>query len=207
MSKTINYFINNIMTPRILSEILIVLLMSNILVSCISTQTRNNSEYGTNTESLTVNETGNDWMVLDLVLVIRRPVESVFAYLIDPDTIPEWQTDIDKQVKITDGPLRVGTVLLNSKKSWLDQYQYEREIINFVPLKVVSYYSHDKPLEFIIRYELEPVNEHTKISINGRFRKTPTSRYKYLPRWILAYGIKKIFLRHHYLLKSKIEEK
>lgn len=40
---------------------------------------------------------------------ISRPIEDVYAYLADLENVPEWNYAIERTMKITPGPIRVGT--------------------------------------------------------------------------------------------------
>ena len=42
-------------------------------------------------------------------VVIERPAEDVFAYLADFENIPRWNYAISRTVKLTPGPVRIGT--------------------------------------------------------------------------------------------------
>lgn len=183
-----------------------VLLLTCSIVSCATLQTGNKHGDPPGIGSEVIHDARDGSIILSIDLIIERPVEEVFAYLIDPSTVPEWQADISRQVNITDGPMRVGTILLNSKKSIWGDYEYEREIMDFVPSKTFSFYSHDKSLEFKMSYVLQSVNSRTKISVIGEFKKTETSLYRYIPQVILKYGIKRVFLNHNKLLKKNIEK-
>ncbi len=146
-------------------------------------------------------------IIINLVFTIERPVEKVFAYLIDPVSVPEWQTDISEQVKVTAGPMKIGTILRNTKKSLWGNYKYERKVMDFILLNTYSFYNYNKSLEFKIRYDLEPVNDRTRITVSGEFKKPTTGIYSFIPQWMLKYGIKKVLLDHNKLLKHNIEKK
>lgn len=134
-------------------------------------------------------------------------MEEVFSYLIDPDAVPDWQPDIVKQTKITEGQIRVGTRLLNARKALFKNFEYEREVVKYIPFKAYSFDNLDPSLRFNITYDLEPVKNGTKIKVLGTFVEPKTGRFRFLPRWILKYAIKTVFVKHNKLLKRNIERK
>lgn len=182
-----------------------VMLLLFILKSCAHTQAELENRTISGIDSLDVGNFDNALIVCDLILTIERPVEEVFTYLIDPSTVPDWQPDIVKQTKITEGPMRVGTRFLNSRKSLFKDFEYEREVVKYIPFKTYSFNSLESSLKFNVKYNLEPVKNGTKIEISGKFFKPTTGRYRFLPRWILRYAVKTVFVKHHKLLKMNIE--
>jgi polyketide cyclase/dehydrase/lipid transport protein len=182
------------------------LLLVCFISSCSNTQISNRGGNISSVKPVELHNGKNSFIILNIDLMIKRPVEEVFAYLTDPSTVPEWQTDISRQIKMTEGPMRVGTILLNSKNSIWGDYEYEREIIDFVPLRIFNFYSYDKSLEFKISYELESVNSDTKVDVTGEFKKTEVGLYRFIPQEILKYAIKKVFLKHNKLLKMNIDK-
>ncbi len=192
---------------RLIIKHLFLLVLICSFISCARTQTVSKSENDIGIEYLKATDSDSALVILNLVFTIEQPVENVFAYLIDPTSVPEWQTDIFKQVKITNGPIRTGTRLCNTKKSLWSNYKFKREIIDFIPFKTFSFYNFDKSLEFKMRYDLKRIDDATKMTITGEFKKPIIGLYKFMPQWILKYGIEKVFLYHHKLLKNNIEKK
>jgi hypothetical protein len=45
----------------------------------------------------------------EVALYLNRPVEQVFAYLIDPSNLRSWQSNLIETEQLTESPLRVGT--------------------------------------------------------------------------------------------------
>lgn len=158
-------------------------------------------------DSLEVDDVGNILIICDLILTIERPVEEVFAYLVDPATVPDWQPDITKQTNITEGPMRAGTRLLNARKTVFKNFEYEREVVKYIPFKTYSFDNLDPSLRFNINYNLESVENGTKINVLGTFFEPTTGRFRLLPRWVLKYATKAVFVKHNTLLKRNIESK
>lgn len=182
-----------------------IILLTFILISCVHTQTNVENRILPGIDSLKVDDVGNVLIECGLTLTIEGPVEGVFAYLIDPSTIPDWQPDIVKQIKITEGPTRVGTRFLNLRKSLFKNLEYEREVVEYIPFKTYSFNNLESSLKFNVKYNLESVKNGTKIEILGKFLEPTTGRYRYLPRWILRHAIKTVFVKHNKLLKVNIE--
>lgn len=189
---------------RTIKETVVLFIIASLL-SCANPENIRQSEDLSTIKYLETKNQENDLIIMRLDYTINRPIEKVFAYIIDPKSVPEWQSDITEQIKVTDGPIRTGTILRNTKKSLFGSYQYERKVIDFKPLKTYAFYNYDDHLEFEIRYNLEPVNDYVELIISGKFKKPGKGLYRFIPEWLLQYGIKTVFLKHHRQLKINIE--
>lgn len=177
------------------------------LLSCASPENIKQTEDLSTIKYLETKNQKNHLIIVMLDYTIDRPIEKVFAYIIDPNSVPEWQSDISEQIKVTEGPIRTGTILRNTKKSLFGNYQYERKVIDFKLFKTYAFYNYDEHLEFEIRYNLKPVNDYVQLIILGKFKKPKKGPYRFIPEWLLQYGIKTVFLKHHRQLKINIENK
>ncbi|MBA2536713.1 MAG: SRPBCC family protein, partial [Actinobacteria bacterium] len=49
-------------------------------------------------------------------IVVARPIEDVFDYLTDPETLPEWQGSALEARVEGEGPMRAGSRVLERRK-------------------------------------------------------------------------------------------
>ncbi|MGG0718996.1 SRPBCC family protein [Robertmurraya massiliosenegalensis] len=69
-------------------------------------------------------------------IIIRKPVEEVFKYLLTLENIPEIMPNVVKLEKLTEGPIKKGTKLLETRnvrgretKAEIEMTEYERNQI------------------------------------------------------------------------------
>ncbi len=104
---------------------------------------------------------------IDFTVEIERPVEDVFAYLTDVNSLPQWQSSLVEMRAETDAPMRVGTRLVETRKflgrrmeSTLEVTAYERN--RLWALRVV-----DGPVPYRVEHTLESTNGGTRLAWVG----------------------------------------
>ncbi len=100
-------------------------------------------------------------------VVIDRPVSEVFAYLTDPDSLPEWQAGVLEARTQSQGPMGVGTRIIDVRKFLGRRIESTVEVTGYEPdrrfdLQVVS-----GPIQFRVSHILEPVNGTTRLTITA----------------------------------------
>jgi len=64
---------------------------------------------------------------------INRPVDEVFAFVTDPATTPQWQSNLVRSAVITPGPMRTGTQVLEVRRLGKSESQAEWEVTEYEP--------------------------------------------------------------------------
>jgi len=64
---------------------------------------------------------------------INRPVEEVFAFVTDPATTPQWQSNLVRSEVITPGHMRTGTRVLEVRRLGKSESQAEWEVTEYEP--------------------------------------------------------------------------
>ena len=67
----------------------------------------------------------------ELSVDIARSVHEVWEYLIDPDNVPEWQASAESSHQISDGPMGVGTHLVDERRFLGRRAKSEVEVTEF----------------------------------------------------------------------------
>jgi uncharacterized protein YndB with AHSA1/START domain len=99
-------------------------------------------------------------------VTINRPVEEVFAYVVDPANDPKWRFDILESTQVTPGPTQVG-----SRIRWVVKFMGRREtdveVTGFEPSRLEEIQSRSAMpmgLQPKITYLFEPADGGTRFT-------------------------------------------
>lgn len=94
---------------------------------------------------------------------LNRPVEQVFAFLIDPGNLRAWQSNLIESEQLTEKPLRVGTRFREVRRMGRRASEYQAEITEFETNKRFATRTLSTP-QASVSYILEPENNGTRLS-------------------------------------------
>ncbi len=100
---------------------------------------------------------------------IARPPEDVFAYLDDLSRHGEWQSQIESIRVETDGPTRVGTRAVETRRLPVGSREFPYEITEHDPPRRVAFQVTDGPVRPVGRINLEPTGTGTRYSMELDF--------------------------------------
>jgi carbon monoxide dehydrogenase subunit G len=103
----------------------------------------------------------------ELSVDIARSVHDVWEYLIDPDNVPEWQASAHSSHQITDGPMGVGTHLVDERRFLGRRASSEVEVTEFEPERLFTLHGLSGPVRFTVRHRLEQTAGGTHIQIEA----------------------------------------
>jgi uncharacterized protein YndB with AHSA1/START domain len=118
---------------------------------------------------------------------LNRPVEQVFAFLIDPNNLRTWQSTLVENEQLTEKPMRVGTRFREVRQMGPRQTEVQAEITDFEPNKRFATKTLTKP-QVTVSYSFEPENSGTQL--NYKFIMQ-TSGFMRLLEPLIARSIKK----------------
>ena len=98
----------------------------------------------------------------EVTVHLNRPVEQVFAFLMDTTQLTAWQTNLIKIDKITEGPLRLGSRFREVRRLGRRESQIQGEITAFEPNKRFETKTLTKP-QVTVSYFLEPEQGGTRV--------------------------------------------
>jgi uncharacterized protein YndB with AHSA1/START domain len=101
----------------------------------------------------------------EVSIYLNLPVEQVFAYLIDPNNLRAWQSNLVETAQLTE-PLGVGTRFREVRRIGPRQADIQAEITAFEPNKYFATKTLTKP-QVMVSYSFEPMNKGTQL--NYRF--------------------------------------
>ena len=99
----------------------------------------------------------NEW-------VARSPQE-VFDFSTASENAPKIAQSVKSMVKLTDGPLRVGTRFRETRLMGGKEQQAELEIVEFEPTQRYSMQNLTEGIETVYRYNLQPERAGTRIDL------------------------------------------
>ena len=97
-------------------------------------------------------------------IVIRRPVEEVFAFVADQTNAPRWQAGLLEVRRTSDGPPGAGTTHTFVRKFVGRRLEAGNEYIDYEPGRRVVFKSTSGPMQFEASYLTEPVAEGTRLT-------------------------------------------
>ncbi len=98
----------------------------------------------------------------EVTIHLDKPVEQVFAFLMDTTQLTTWQTNLIKIDKITEGPLRMGSRFQEVRRLGRRESEIQGEITAFEPNKRFETRTLTKP-QVTVSYFLEPENGGTRV--------------------------------------------
>ena len=105
-------------------------------------------------------------MRLEHSLVIHRPVADVFAFVADPDNLPQWQSGLLEVEKLSgDGGL--GSRHREVRSMLGRRIEQVLEVTALTPDERLDFEVVEGPLHLSVEHTFEPVGESTRITVVG----------------------------------------
>jgi carbon monoxide dehydrogenase subunit G len=103
----------------------------------------------------------------ELTIEVARTPEHVFAYLTDVSNLPAWQSGV-RVAQIEDaGQPRVGARIRESRHMLGRELDTTLEITEYAAPRLFSLRALDSPVPFVVRHELEPSGDGTRLTVTG----------------------------------------
>lgn len=132
---------------------------------------------------------------------LNRSVEQVFAYLIDPNNLRAWQSNLIENEQLTDRPLRVGSRFREVRQMGRRASEYQAEITDFEPNRRFATKTLSEP-QASVSYTFEQENSGTRLSYKFTLQ---TSGMMRLLEPLIASSIKKDSISDFERLKRVLE--
>jgi uncharacterized protein YndB with AHSA1/START domain len=100
----------------------------------------------------------------EIVTVIERPVDEVFAFLVDPSKSADWTPGLTEARQTSDGPVGVGTTVLFIGKFLGRGFESLSEVTAFVPSERFTSKSTSGPFHLEVDYTLQAVDGGTRLA-------------------------------------------
>ena len=132
---------------------------------------------------------------------INRPVETVFAFVTDPDGGSKWHR-ANRITPVSEGPIRLGSRYRVTGKFLFWNFDSVSEVTEFEENRLVAYTSDTGMYTYTLRYILQPVANGTEFTEQGE--ANPRGLLKIAIR-MFAGGASKNSARGLQLLKAALE--
>jgi len=133
---------------------------------------------------------------------VSRPREQVFAYLVDPEKLKMWQSNLVKAESLTPGPLRLGSRFREVRRLGQREAEVQGEISEFEPNQRLATKTSTKP-DVRVSYLLSPEQGGTRLRYT--FQMLPTG-LMWLLQPVISSSIRKQsdmdFVRLKHLLEA-----
>ena len=136
----------------------------------------------------------------EVSIYLNRPVEQVFAYLMEPRNLSAWQSNLVETAQLTE-PLRVGTRFREVRRMGPRQAEIQAEITACEPNKFFATKTLTKP-HVTVSYTFEPKNDGAQLYYRFVMQ---TSGMMRLLEPLIASSIKKDSLSDFETLKRVLE--
>ena len=123
----------------------------------------------------------------EVTIHLNKPVEQVFAFLVDMSKLTTWQSNLIKSEQITEGPLHSGSRFREVRRMGKRESEIQGEITAFEPNKRLETKTVSKP-QAMVSYSLAP--EHNGTQLKYKFVLITTGLMRLLEPMI-ASSIKK----------------
>lgn len=105
-------------------------------------------------------------------VIIHKPVEEVFSYMVDIDNIHEIMPLVVKREKINDEPLAVGSKLRETRRVRASDITSEIEVLAYETNKVFATRSNSNGLIAEYYYRFDEVDEGTQVDLEANIKTT-----------------------------------
>jgi uncharacterized membrane protein len=103
-------------------------------------------------------------------IVIRRPIEEVYAYASDPRRAPEWQSALLEVRQTTVGPLGMGAKFVGARKFLRRKIESNLECVEYTPTMDISFKNDAGPMPCTLSYRFQPVPEGVRLTCQMEMR-------------------------------------
>ena len=96
---------------------------------------------------------------------VARPPKEVFDFITASENAPKIVQSVKSMVKLTDGPVRVGTRYRETRLMNGKEQQAELEIVEFEPTQKYAMQNVTSGIETVYRYNFQPERDGTRIDL------------------------------------------
>ena len=98
----------------------------------------------------------------EVTIHLNKPVEQVFAFLMDTSKLSTWQSNLIKSEQLTEGPLRTGSRFREVRRINNKEEEIQGEITALEPNKRLETKTVTKP-QAMVSYSLDPEQGGTRL--------------------------------------------
>jgi uncharacterized protein YndB with AHSA1/START domain len=139
---------------------------------------------------------------IETSIEIHRPIEQVFAFLIEPANQPEWAPGILQAQWTSDETIGVGSTYTRKTNYGGRQSESHHVVREFVPNELISTSTQYGPLEIREFFEVEAIEGGTRVTV----AEEVTAPILVKPaEWVFAFMARRNFDKYGEALRDRIE--
>ena len=96
---------------------------------------------------------------------VARPPKEVFDFIAASDNAPKIAPSVKSMVKLTEGPVSVGTRYRETRLMGGKEQQADLEIVEFEPIQKYAMQNVTEGVETVYRYNFQPERDGTRIDL------------------------------------------
>ena len=135
-------------------------------------------------------------------VVIQRPINEVFAYLVEPANLPDWVPGILEAKSSLEGPIRVGSTSTRITNYGGRRAESQHVVSELEPNSRMAVSTKSGPLEIKELFELEAAGSGTRVTIAEEVSAPILLKPA---EWIFALMVGKNFDTFGQALRDKME--
>ena len=140
---------------------------------------------------------------IETSVVIDRPKDHIFAYVIEPSNIPEWAPGYLEGVSTSEGPIRVGSTSRRVANFGVRESESQHIVTEFEPNSHIAIDTKTGPLEIRESFDLEAADRGTRVTIAEEVSAPLLLKPA---EWIFALSAGRNIAKYGEALKEKLEE-
>jgi uncharacterized protein YndB with AHSA1/START domain len=106
---------------------------------------------------------------IDEAFTVARPPEDVFAFMVEPENLPKWQTVKTYVTPLTEGPTRLGSRFREGTKVGLRRWDQVVDVTEFEPGRLFGVKVTEGP-QSSGRWTMEADGAGTRVRFDGDFQ-------------------------------------
>jgi uncharacterized protein YndB with AHSA1/START domain len=135
-------------------------------------------------------------------IIIQRPLDQIFAYLIEPSNLPEWAPGYVQARSTSDSPIGVGSTSMRVTNFGGRRSESQYTVINFEPNAQISFATQSGPLTIVEIFQVQQAGAGTRVTI----AEEVSSRLVLKPiEWIFAFMASRNIAQYGEALKHQLE--
>lgn len=140
---------------------------------------------------------------IETSVIIQRPTDQVFAYVIEPSNMPEWAPGYLEGTLTSEAPVGLGSTSTRATEFGGRRSTSEHVVTEFRAGELIATSTKTGPLEIREIFELEPADGGTRVTITEEV----TAPFLLKPaEWIFALTAGRNIGTYGTALKKKLEE-
>ena len=102
---------------------------------------------------------------IETAVVIQRPINQVFDYVIEPANLPDWAPGFLEATTTSEGPIKVGSTTTRITNFGGRQSESQHVVTEFEPNKVMAVSTKSGPLKIKEIFAFKATNGGTRVTI------------------------------------------